>query len=234
MSNKENIEIEVLDALVERPLCFRTTNKRYVLYPPTLGKTIIVSRLLKQIADPAMADVDIAMEALRLSSECPLKVCEIIAIHTLTKASDILNQSIVDRIAKRLNEDLSYTDMAEVFLATLGSDTSDKFMEYFGLKDESIVRSKIAALKAENGSMHFGGKSVYGTLIDQACERYGWSLDYIMWGISLVNLKMLLADASTSIHLSDSERNALGMKPTDCINADDPSNMEEIRAMFRE
>ena len=36
-------------------------------------------------------------------------------------------------------------------------------------------------------SIAFGGKSIWGTLIDAACERYGWSYQYVLWGISYSN-----------------------------------------------
>ena len=66
------------------------------------------------------------------------------------------------------------------------------------------------------------GKSIYGLLVDFACQRYGWTLDYILWGISLVNLNMLFADAITTVYLNDEERKKLGMSNGEVIDADDP------------
>ena len=40
----------------------------------------------------------------------------------------------------------------------------------------------------------FGGKTIWGTLIDAACERYGWTFDYVVWGISYNNLTLMLKD----------------------------------------
>ena len=85
------------------------------------------------------------------------------------------------------------------------------------------------------GSLSFCGKSTYGTLIDWACQRYGWSMEYVVWGISYANLQMLMADSITSVYLSEVERKKLGITDNrDIINADDPKNRELIRKMLSE
>lgn len=78
----------------------------------------------------------------------------------------------------------------------------------------------------------FGGHSIWGTLIDFACERYGWSFDYIMWEISYNNLLMLFNDRSDSIYLTDEERKKAHLRQSGAvINADNPANMAKIKAM---
>lgn len=69
-------------------------------------------------------------------------------------------------------------------------------------------------------------------MIDTACQRYGWTFEYVVWGISYANLQLLLADSVTSIYLSDEERKRVNIpQDRDIINADDPANMAKIKAM---
>ena len=55
-----------------------------------------------------------------------------------------------------------------------------------------------------------------------------------MWGISLTNLQLMLADRVQNIYLSDDEKNKIPsrlLNSSDTINADDKANMEKILAM---
>lgn len=53
-----------------------------------------------------------------------------------------------------------------------------------------------------------------------ACAKYGWTLHYVLWEVSYVNLNMMLTDAITIDYDS---------KSNDIINADDPANAEQLR-----
>lgn len=65
---------------------------------------------------------------------------------------------------------------------------------------------KINKAKDTKNQYVFGGKTIWGALIDAACERYGWTFDYVVWGISYNNLTLMMKDKITSIYLSDEER----------------------------
>ena len=71
-------------------------------------------------------------------------------------------------------------------------------------------------------------------MIDFACQRYGWKMNHLLWEISYANLKMLMADAITTIYLSEEERKLLGKSVGEVINGDDPINRELVREMIRE
>ena len=56
----------------------------------------------------------------------------------------------------------------------------------------------------------------------------------MLWGISLVNLQLLLADRVQNIYLTDEEKKKVSaglLNGGDTINADDKANMEKILAM---
>ena len=74
------------------------------------------------------------------------------------------------------------------------------------MEEEAKRMAKVNAAKKSENSFIFGGKTIWGTLIDAACERYGWTFDYVVWGISYNNLTLMLKDKITSIYLSDEER----------------------------
>lgn len=57
-------------------------------------------------------------------------------------------------------------------------------------------------------------------MIDIVAKRYHWTFEYIVWGVSYVNISMMIAD---SIEFVKSE---------EVINADDPRNQERIRRML--
>ena len=120
-------------------------------------------------------------------------------------------------------------------LPCLSGDNTEEFIKHFGIDKERLERNRIAAVKKDNSSVTFGGNSTYGTLIDFACQRYGWTMDYILWGISYANLKMLMADAITTVYLSEDERKKLNiLDDSEVVNADDPKNKELIRRMLSE
>ena len=122
-----------------------------------------------------------------------------------------------------------------MFTIVLSGDNTEEFIKHFGIDKERLERNRIAAVKKDNSSVTFGGNSTYGTLIDFACQRYGWTMDYILWGISYANLKMLMAAAITTVYLSEDERKKLNIfDDSEVVNADDPKNKELIRRMLSE
>lgn len=63
-------------------------------------------------------------------------------------------------------------------------------------------------------------------MLDVACFKYGWTLDYVLWGISYLNLNMMTSDA-ISVLTSFNEED----KP-EVLNADDPANAAAILRQF--
>jgi hypothetical protein len=51
-------------------------------------------------------------------------------------------------------------------------------------------------------------------------DRYGWTMEYTMWGISFLNLHMLLADCISTYYNHEKDTGY------DIINAEDPANYE--------
>ena len=234
MEDKELLEMNIADTIIERPVGFNIGSQQFYLYPPTLGITYHLARLFKSLeADARLISANPYLEAIRLCTEKKEIVCRILSNYTFNRKEDVFDGIKGEVRAKEFSE-LAAEELATIFTIVLSGDNTEEFIKYFGIDKERLERSRIAAVKKDNSSVTFGGNSTYGTLIDFACQRYGWTMDYVMWGISYANLKMLMADAITTIYLSEEERKLLGRGVGEVINADDPRNRELIRRMIGE
>ncbi len=232
--NKQT-EMNVADAIIEKAIRFNIGKQKYSLYPPTLGKTQILKNLYLGLdVNAQLLSLNPLAEAIRISKENPDVVCQIIAYSTFNDKNSIMNTEKVFQRAKTLKEHLTTEDLATLLSLILSNDKTDEFIKYFKIDADKELRERISRIKGESNSLTFGGKSIYGLLIDFACQRYGWTMDYILWGISYVNLNMLFADAITTVYLTDEERKQLGMGFGQSINADDPANRDLIRELISE
>ena len=210
--NKE-IEINISDAIVEKAISFSIGKNKLCLYPSTLGKMQILKNFCQEKTE---------------------SVCQVIAYSTFNDRKSILDMEKVLRRARLFQDEASVEDLATILTIILSSDKIEEFIRYFGIDADREMKTRISRIKGEGSSITFGGKSIYGLLIDFACQRYGWTMDYVLWGISYVNLNMLFADAVTTVYLSEEERKKLGRGDGEVINADDPGNRDLIRRMISE
>ena len=229
-----NIEMNIADAIMEKPIGFHIGNRHFCLYPPSLGKTYLLSRLIDGLSiNKDILKENPFLESLRLCKDKKDIVCRIISYHTFRRKRDILDEVKVSSRAMIFEKELDDKELANLFIATTLWDNASTYIKLFGLDKEQMLRKKIAKLKEKSGgNVSFGGLSTYGALIDFACQRYGWTMEYVVWGISYLNLQMLMADAVTSIYLSKEEMKKLRI-PQDrtFINGDDPSSMDRIKTM---
>lgn len=233
MGNND-IEMNIADTIMERPYAFSVGGRRFFLYPVTLGKTYLLLRLIESLGMNAeIIKANPYLEALRLCREKKDIVCRLLAYHTLDRMEELFDSEIVDERSRYLSENLSDEEMSQLLVMVLAKDNTEEFIKFFGIDKDREELAKISKIKNKNGnSVTFGGKSVYGTLIDYACERYGWTMEYVVWGISYANLIMLKADAVTSVYLTDEERKEARIKTgRTFINADDPANAAIIKAL---
>lgn len=232
METKE-IEMNIADAIMEKPIGFSIGNRHFCLYPVTLGKIYLLSRLMKTIGfNQEILKANPFMEALRVCREHTGAVCRMLAYCMMRRKEDVFNERKVQALANMLADRLDGDELSRLLLMAISWDDAETYVKHFGLDRERVLRQRIRKLKESGGSISFGGLSTYGTLIDFACQRYGWTMDYVVWGISYVNLQMLMADAITSVLLSKEEQRKLRIpQDTTFINADDMANMQKIMSM---
>lgn len=232
--NKE-IELNISDAIIERPINFSVGKLKFSLYPSTLGKMQILKNLYFSMGvNLELLAFNPLAETLRICKEKPDVVSQIIAYSTFNDRKSILDVLKILHRAKFFQDNMPAEDLATILSIVLSNDKIEEFIQYFGIDEDRKVKSRISEIKGDSSSMTFGGKSIYGLLIDFACQRYGWTMDYVLWEISYVNLNMLFADAITTVYLSDEERKKLGRQPGKTVNADDPKNRDLVRRIISE
>lgn len=226
----EDIEKDINDAIIGRPYWFEVGGKRYALYPATLGKTLLMRGIVERLELHIDKDFSLSpyTEVLRAVEEKRDDVTRIVAIHSLRKGHEVMDPYIVqnrmDEFAKLEDEDL-----ATLLMICLSKDNQiDAFEKKLGMDRDRDRKRRVMAAKKSDNTFSFGGCSLYGSVIDVACQRYGWTVEYAVWGVSHTNLMMMLADQLTSVFLSDEERkNAHLSNDTDIIKMDDASNNEK-------
>lgn len=234
MESRE-IYYELIDAIIERPVSFSVGEEQMFLYPASLGKMYIVAKILDslKVSIEAMTN-DAYTEASRLCKYKRDEAIRLIAFYTVKEKEDHFNESLIKNRCDVLSS-LDDNDLATLIVIVLTGDSSDKFIKEFGIDKEKQTVQKIVRHKQDKGNLSFGGKTMYGTLIDSACERYGWSFDYVVWGISYTNLRMITADSVISMYLSKEDMKKLHISADrEVIDASDPKNFERIKALLEE
>ena len=205
------------------------------LFHASLGKMYLVARLLDsmKVSQQRLSE-DAFSEAARLCKFSRDGVVRLIAFYTLKEKEDHFNNELIEHRCSILST-LDDKELTTLLMIVLTQDSSDKFIKEYGIDKERQIVQRIVKYKQEKGNLSFGGKTVYGTLIDSACERYGWSFDYVVWGISYTNLRMITADSVVSMYLSKEDMKKLHVSADrEIINASDPKNFEKIKAMLEE
>ena len=237
MNDKErNIEMDVADAIMERPAGFTVGKRSFFIHPVTLGKMYLLARLFDSLEiSKQVVSTNPYMEAIRICKTKRDIVCRILSYSTFNRKNDLFDNSKVDKRTKLFSRTLSEEELATILVLILTSDNMDTFLRHYGIDKENTERKRIAKVKKDNSSISFGGNSTYGTMIDFACQRYGWTFDYVVWGISYINLRMLMADAITTVYLSSDEMKQLGISGSEeIIDAGNPKNRERIKALLEE
>ncbi len=199
----------------------------------TLGKMYLTSQLIESMdVNRENLMIDPFVEALRIINTKREESCRLIAYHTIKTKEELLNNRIVD-VQQKLISKFPNQDIATLLICILKNNSYQAIVEGAGIDKESKRMSKVNAAKSASGQFIFGGKTVWGSLIDAACERYGWTFDYVVWGISYNNLTLMLKDKITSIYLSDDERKRAHL-PSEDEEFIDGNDKEAVMKAVRE
>lgn len=209
MTDKEKLEMDMIDAVMESPYEFFVGDHQYFIYRPTLGKTLLVSRLLKRLdMDAVLADpLRVAATAVREHRD---EVLQIIAYYTFDKKMQHFNSNLIEKRTAYFSEHLDDREVAALFLTMLTLDNYDSYLTLVGLDKDMENRRRASECKEDGNSLVFGGKTLFGSMVGAACEKYGWKYDYAVWGVSLIALKMMTADSVTSLYMSNEEMKKYG------------------------
>lgn len=233
----EYIELDIADAIMERPYSFTIDERHFFLYQPTLGHLYLIHPILDGMGvDEAMLAVNPYAEALRLCMQDSERVCRVVAYLTIKRPSLLFKEDAVKDRIEYFMEHLDIEELAQLLILALTFDKTKEFMEHLGIDREQRDKERVMKAKEDKGNTYtFGGKSTYGTLLASACSQLGLTPKQAVWDISYVNLKMMLADNITSVYLTDEEKKRCRI-PNDrtFISGDDVNNMDKIKAMFND
>lgn len=230
-----DIDINLVDTMTESPIPFRVGDKRFYMYPATLGKTLLLAKLYNVLdINTKLLNVNPYAEAMRLCETKRDYVCRIIAYNTMQIKEELQDFDKVQERADFFAKELNIEDMTQLLVLSLSNDKMQELKDRYGYAAEEALKERIARIKKDKGSLTFGGKTLYGVVVDWACERYGWTMDYVLWGISYINLRMLMQDAINSVSLTKEERaKAKIYDNSEVLDAADPRNWDRIREMLK-
>ncbi len=232
MSKERFDETDIADAIMGVPRAsFEVEGKRYSLYPLTLGKALYLARFYRDLElNAAMMKEDKVSAYLMAAFSHKETACRIIAIHCADGAEAATGEA-VETMTRLFVDKMDTADIAKFLCLVENEGDPAEYIKYLKIDEDDEWRKKAIKAKSGKGTLVFGGKSIYGTMIDNACQRYGWSFDYVVWGISLLNLRLLLADSITTIYLSEEEmKRARIPEDRTYLKAEDPRVREMLMA----
>lgn len=221
--------LDLADAIIERPQGFQIGHRQFYLYPVSLGKMYLLARLVDSLeVKKENLKVNPFLEALRLVREKRDVVCRLIAYHTCRTKEEVFNNVLIKQRTNLLAKE-SDSDITTVLIMVLQSEKTSVYIKKLGIDKEQERLHKVMKVKDTKNVLSFGGQSIYGTLIDAACDRYGWSYDYVVWGISYTSLRLMLADCIKTITLSDKERKKVHVSiDNEVVNGNDKQAIAEF------
>lgn len=236
MNATDNRRIDKMmeDSIMEMPIGFSVEGVHFFLYPVTLGSAYLISREREGMAANLKEVFGSASELDRVNYRKSL--CRIVAIQTFSKKEDILNYDTLSKRTEMLYDSLDNEGLFRLYDMIMASfDDSELFIKHSGIDKDKKTLERIAKFKSEKGNLSFCARTVYGSIIGPACEKFGWTLDYVVWGIGYTNLKMLLADAQVSVYLSKEDMKSLRVSSDrEIIDAGDPRNIERIKQLLND
>lgn len=233
-SDTHNLDHEVADIVTENPQGFDVGSRRFYLYPVSLGKSYLLSRLTDNLnIDVKLLHLNPFAESLRLTIADVNGVCRIIALHTARTQQECQDTKRLNKTAEYLAKHLSVEEVAQLFTLTLTDKDLAGITKHLGIDADNRRRQRVMAAKTNDRNTYtFGGNSVFGAMIVPACEKLNMTPRQVVWDISLKFLRLLLADNITQVYLTDEERKRCRVSnDNDRINGDDPAMQERIRQM---
>lgn len=230
IDKEKSILSNVAETIMEMPIGYQAGGRDFYLYPPSLGSTMLIERLLKDIVPEPDAKLGLfgMLKAIRQNKAIVVKIA---AICSFENRADALKTHLLKAREEEIKGIKDDVLMQLMLHFSAWAQDVPQFIKHFALdKEQEYIKRCSDAKDKDGGSLTFNGRSVYGSLIDVACERYGWTMNYVVWGISMNNLQMMLNDHVISIYLTKKER-AKASVPTDrrVVNMDKMTKEEYIK-----
>lgn len=215
----EEVQNAIVDSIVSVPQEFHVGDHIFFIYPLTLGKLLLLEKIVRKIDNSDSKDL------LKICTDNLHDVVNLLSILLSKDKSEIDNATLLHERAELLKGILDPEQVAEILALFLSQTSAETIAEKTGMTEQHLRMREIAQNRSKDTSyINFGGNTLYGLILDRAAERYGWTKEYIVWGIDFVSLQLMLRDAMTSVYV-DKDSMTGNPKP---LNADDPANIEKI------
>lgn len=232
--NDKEIESYLADTIMERPYGFSVGEQHFFLYPVTLGKMYLLQRQMENLdINEKSLRMNVSLEVLRLAREKKDECLTIICYHTCKTKDEVFDAMLMAERKALFAKEMSDEDIAALMIIVLTTDRTEEVIRHFKIdkeKDKLRIISEVKE-KSDKNSLTFGGNTIYGTFIQPLIEM-GLTYEEIVWQRSYANLKLLLADKTASVYLSEEEMKKIPAwvkTGTKTIKADDPKNKEIIK-----
>lgn len=223
-----------IDILIERCNEFEVGGKRFKLYPPSIGVTMMTKGALDRLElNQDLVAANPMAAFLEAAGRDPKQCCRIIALATCKSKDEAMSSEHINRKTRHFAKTLDTEEIASLLIEVLDNNKAAQFIADSGIEAELDNMRRVARCK-KNDTPSFGGKTIFGQLIDPAMERYGWSYEYTVWGVSYAALTVLLADKVTQVFLTDEERKKVPAHLLDTgpkLSADNPEELQKFIEM---
>lgn len=228
-------EAEAIRILLGRGIGFRLGRRLLRLYDQPLGGEMLLQQEIRELGlSKARLLNNPVGEMRRVWDERRKSSLRVIVRATLWGRKEHLDEEFIGTQLSLLEDELDDESGPILLSAVLQKRGSGKLIDLLGLREEQEEQRRIGELRGdESGMLSFGGRSVFGRLIDRACERYGWTYDYTVWGVSLPALEMMLTDQISGIYVNEEERRKLGLRGIGEIDGES-ANIEELMRLTNE
>lgn len=232
MDTKEkDTKIDITDVLCDRPIGFNIGTKYYTISPPSLGETLLRSQIFNALEIDKVRPEYLMTTLLLQMKDHRRDAARFLSICTLRGKRALDNQELTKR-ASIFEKNLNDEEMVSLILSVIASEHTDELIIQLGIDKQQDIQRRIAEIKAQDhdNTISTGGVSIYGSIIGSACEKYGWTYDQCVWGISYANLRLMLADSVNTAILDDKERRMISVprRGEKVIDAGDARNIEEL------
>lgn len=235
---------EMIDTLLGKSFDVNIGNRTFTVARASLGKILLLNEVTSQIT-PYIKVPDTMKGNRQLQSlyviaavggmvkrpEQRALIIRSLAITLLNTRHELMSASNRTQVEQYITSHLSDEEIASLYINLRTFEDVDGYIKELGIGREIERMNKAQKVKKQSNTLIFCGVSVWGNLIDPIAERYGWTLDYILWGISFANIRMLMADRRKEVYLTDEERKKAHIS-TDgiLVNGDDA---EAVMAFIR-
>lgn len=233
MDKEKQLDLDIADAIIDRPKGFSVGRRHFYLYPITIGKMYLQKRIVDNLGiNKDLLQGNPFVEALRLV-ECKKEdCCLLLAYNTLQSKKDVLNNRKVTIQRNIFFNEMSNEDIATLLIACISDNKLELFTTHLGIDKELERLAEVNKAKDNSSTLSFGGLSIYGTLIDAACERYKWTFDYVVWEISYINLHLLLRDSIKSVFLTDDEKKRVHINDNSMVDGNNKDSVMNVVKNF--